>query len=48
MAKKQPTGVSKIIWPPEKTFKYNFRGKEELDLEIPLVDNEKEIKQEDR
>ena len=41
MNKKQPNGVSgKIVWPPEKAFKYDFRN--ELEIEIPLVENERE------
>lgn len=29
-------------WPPEKTFKYQFRNNQELDLVIPLEENSKE------
>ena len=29
--------MSKLNWPPENTFKYEFNNS--LDLEIPLVDN---------
>ena len=37
--------MAKLNWPPEKTFNYIFREKEELTMEIPLlVDNDKEIK----
>ena len=44
MSKKQPNGVSgKIIWPPEKTFKYEFR--DDLEIEIPLIDNERDVEE---
>lgn len=32
--------MSKLIWPPEKTFKYEFRSKKELDMEIIALDND--------
>ena len=38
--------MSKINWPPEKTMKYKFKTKEEIEkdyMEIPLVDGNKEI-----
>ena len=28
--------ANRMIWPPEKTFKYQFRCNQELDLVIPL------------
>lgn len=43
MSKKQPNGVSKIIWPPEKTINFKFRdlSREEDFIEITVYDNEK-------
>ena len=34
--------ANRMIWPPEKTFKYKFRDDQELDLVIPLEENSKE------
>ena len=34
--------MANMNWPPEKTFKYEFRTNQELDLKIPLEDNSKE------
>lgn len=43
MSKKQPNGVSKIIWPPEKTVKFKFRdlSREEDFIEITAYDTER-------
>jgi hypothetical protein len=34
--------MANMNWPPEKTFKYQFRNNQELDLVIPLEENSKE------
>lgn len=34
--------ANRMIWPPEKTFKYQIRDDQELDLVIPLEENSKE------
>ena len=34
--------MANMNWPPEKTFKYQFRDNQELDLVIPLEENSKE------
>ena len=36
-----------LNWPPEDTFKYEFKGKEQMDLEIPLFENKKKAKKKD-
>ncbi len=36
-----------LYWPPEKTFQYRFKGREELTLTIPL-ENNKNKKQENK
>lgn len=43
MNKKQPNGVSRIIWPPEKTVNFKFRdlSREEDVIEINVYDTEK-------
>ena len=35
----------KLEWPPEKTFDYPFKEKDELNLEIPLVEDKSKKKQ---
>lgn len=34
--------MAKLIWPPEKTFKYVFD--EKLEMEIPAINNNRNVK----
>lgn len=34
----------RMNWPPEQTCKYEFKEKEELEIEIPLIANMKNIR----
>lgn len=36
--------MSKFNWPPKKTFSYEFRENEELNLVINLIDNSIDMK----
>ena len=44
---KQPKEIS-IDWPPERTIEYSFRKDKELDFVIPLENNKKIERTEER